>query len=140
MTDEVTRSAGIEVFDQWTALWNRNLRLAEQVMAPEFVLRYAQEGGEPFDDVTTPAQLAKIIDLFHAERPGLRFTAEGPAVVDGVYGPTGLTGLVARPYLASFGDGAAISGTDVLRVVDGLIAEVWSVSSGRNGRTFYPLS
>ncbi|MFD9728499.1 hypothetical protein [Streptomyces sp. NPDC059072] len=51
------------------------------------------------------------------------------------------SGAVARTYLASFTapDGSTVSrsGTDTLRVVDGLITEVWSVSSGAAGRTFY---
>lgn len=50
-------------------------------------------------------------------------------------------GLVARPYAARFTaeDGTAVarSGTDTLRVEGGRITEVWSVSSGAGGRTFY---
>ncbi|MFJ3728178.1 hypothetical protein ACIPYQ_37205 [Streptomyces sp. NPDC090045] len=50
------------------------------------------------------------------------------------------TGLVARPYLASVTDEdahiIARSGTDTLRITNGLISEVSSVSSGPAGRTF----
>lgn len=50
------------------------------------------------------------------------------------------TGHVARPYLATIPTNAdaparRISGTDILRAENGLIVEVWSVSS--LGRPFY---
>jgi hypothetical protein len=137
MTDGGAREAGIEMFDRWTALWNRDVRLAERIMAPRFVLRYAQAGGAVFDEIRTPQRLAEIIDGWHRDRPGLRFTAEGEAVVDGTHGDGGFGGLVARPYVAGFTGAPARSGTDILRVADGRITEVWSVSSGADGRTFY---
>ncbi|MFK0259429.1 hypothetical protein [Streptomyces sp. NPDC090445] len=141
-TDDL-RQFGVDVYDRWTAMWNGEAGLAERIMAPRFTLRYAQAGTEAFDSVTTPQQLTETIAAWHRARPGLRFTAEGPAVVDlrpgGAAAPP--SGLVARPYRAGFtaedGAVAARSGTDTLRVVDGLITEVWSVSSGAGGRTFY---
>jgi hypothetical protein len=135
------RQFGIEVFDRWTAMWNLDLDLAEKIMAPEFTLRYAQAGAEAFDDIHTPRQLADIIAAWHKSRPGLRFNAEGEAVADLALVDGALTGLVARPYFVSFtdegGQPVARSGTDILRVNGGLISEVWSVSSGAGGRTFY---
>ncbi|MFI6446698.1 nuclear transport factor 2 family protein [Kitasatospora sp. NPDC050543] len=136
-----TRELGIRLYDRWTALWNHDLDLAVPIMAPEFTLRYAQAGAEVFDDARTPPQLADIIAAWHKGRPGLTFTAEGVAVVDLTLVDGVPSGLVARPYRASFtgedGDVVERSGTDILRVADGLIAEVWSVSSGVGGRTFY---
>ncbi|MFJ6047445.1 hypothetical protein [Streptomyces sp. NPDC092307] len=141
MGDNDVRRLGIDLYDRWTAMWNGDLDLAEKIMAPEFVLRYAQAGTEAFDDVRTPRQLADIIAVWHRERRGLRFVAEGAAVVDLALVDGTPTGLVARPYLASFtGEDARTvsrSGTDTLRITDGSISEVWSVSSGSAGRTFY---
>ncbi|MFG2974985.1 nuclear transport factor 2 family protein [Streptomyces sp. NPDC048331] len=141
MGDNDVRRSGIDVYDRWTAMWNGDLDLAEKIMAPEFVLRYAQAGTEAFDDVRTPRQLADIIAVWHREHRGLRFVAEGAAVVDLALVDGTPTGLVARPYLASFTgeDSRTVSrsGTDTLRITDGLISEVWSVSSGSAGRTFY---
>ncbi|GGS03430.1 hypothetical protein Snoj_08040 [Streptomyces nojiriensis] len=141
MSDNDVRQFGIHIYDQWTAMWNGELGLAEKIMAPEFVLRYAQAGTEAFDDARTPQQLADLIAAWHQERRGLRFAAEGPAVVDLALVDGAPTGLVARPYLASVtGEDArtvARSGTDTLRITNGLISEVWSVSSGSAGRTFY---
>ncbi|MGA5821043.1 hypothetical protein ACPC54_24630 [Kitasatospora sp. NPDC094028] len=139
------RTAGVEVYDRWTALWNGALGLAEEIMAPEFTLRYAQPGSDAFDEVRTPAQLAELIGQWRAARPGIRFEVDGVPVVDvavdaGADAPA-VSGLVARPYLASVPDGeggtTALSGTDILRLSGGLIAEVWSVSPGPGGRTFY---
>ncbi|MFD3553431.1 nuclear transport factor 2 family protein [Streptomyces goshikiensis] len=141
MSDNDVRQFGIHMYDQWTAMWNGDLDLAEKIMAPEFVLRYAQAGTEAFDDVRTPQQLADIIATWHRGRSGLRFVTEGSTVVDLALVDGAPTGLVARPYLASVTDEdgriVARSGTDTLRIADGLISEVWSVSSGAAGRTYY---
>ncbi|MFE7602125.1 hypothetical protein [Streptomyces sp. NPDC057494] len=136
------RQWGVHAYDQWTAMWNGDLSLAEKIMAPEITLRYAQAGTEAFDDIRTPEQLANVIGRWRQSRAELRFAAEGTAVVDLECVDGAPTGLVARPYLATFtaedGRTVARSGTDTLRVSDGLITEVWSVSSGAAGRTFYP--
>ncbi|MFG2824466.1 nuclear transport factor 2 family protein [Kitasatospora sp. NPDC048365] len=141
MGDNDLRAYGVELFDRWTALWNGDLAMAEAVMAPEFVLRYAQAGTEAFDEVRTPKQLAAVVEAWHGTRTGLVFAAEGTAVVD--LSPVGgaPAGSVARPYLATFatedGGKVARSGIDMFRVEGGRIVEVWSVSSGAAGRTFY---
>ena len=141
MTDQSLRLAGVAIFDRWTALWNHDLHLAEEIMAPWFTLRYAQANGELFDPIHRPSELASMIDSWHEKRPGIVFRAEGEAVVDLTLVGQTLVGLVARPYFVSFnGEDAqpvARSGTDILKITDGLIAEVWSVSSGAAGRTFY---
>jgi hypothetical protein len=122
-------------------MWNGEVDLAEKIMAPEFTLRYAQAATEAFDAARTPRQLADIIAAWRKSRPGLRFAAEGTAVVDLALVEGAPAGLVARPYVATFteddGRTVARSGTDTLRVTSGLISEVWSVSSGAGGRTFY---
>ncbi len=129
---------GIELFDRWVVLWNGDLAVAEEIIASNVTLRYAQPGADAFDTIGDPAALARQIERFRAERPGLRYEAQGEAVVrlDGAR-----TGIVARPYGARrpTSDGEMdISGTDILRFVDGKIVEVWSVSGGIGGRSFYP--
>ncbi|GLZ81891.1 hypothetical protein Afil01_66980 [Actinorhabdospora filicis] len=141
LTREELRRAGTGIYDDWTALWNGGTELAGQIMAPLFTLRYAQANTEPFDEIRTPPQLADVIAAWRDKRGDLRFTAEGTPVVDLELLDGTLNGLVARPYLAVFtgddGGEVARSGTDTLRVEGGLITEVWSVSSGAAGRTFY---
>jgi hypothetical protein len=137
MIENELRQFGIDVFDRWTAMWNRELP-AEKVMAPEFTLRYAQKGADAINETRTPAEFEATLDAWHQANPGTRFTPDGTAAVDLTPNPAGPTGIVARPYLATRTvDGAtgAVSGTDMLRLVDGLIVEVWSVSAA--GRPFY---
>lgn len=131
-----TADVGIALYDRWTQLWNGQLD-AGGLMASQFRLRYAQAGSEPINDITDPETLGSYIRAFRAARPGIHFRPQGPAVVD-MSGPG--TGHVARPYLASIPAHGTepdrqVSGTDILRTVDGHIVEVWSVSSP--GRPFY---
>jgi len=107
-------------------------------MAPAFRLRYAQPATEAFDDCTTPDGIAALISRWREVRPGMVFSPEGEATVDLALADGGVYGIVARPYLAAVqalnGQRIAKSDTDMLRVADGRISEVWSVSASR---TFY---
>lgn len=141
LTREELRKAGTGIYDDWTALWNGDTGVAGKIMAPYFTLRYTQANTEPFDDIHTPSQLADVIKAWRAKRGDLRFAPEGTTVADLELVDGTLHGLVARPYLAVFtgddGTEVARSGTDTLRIEGGLITEVWSVSSGAAGRTYY---
>ena len=138
------RQFGIALFDRWTAMWNGDVAVAAQIMAETFTLHYAQANTERVDGVRTPAALAELVKFWHAYRPGIRFSAEGVAAVDLELVDGKPNGRVARPYLAVFreADGALVarSGIDLLALSGGRIVEVWSVSSGAQGRTFYPQS
>jgi hypothetical protein len=111
-------------------------------MATDFTLRYAQANTEIIDNVRTPDAMADLVKRWHGLRPGIRFSAQGEAAVDLDWVDGAPRGRVARPYLAVFVDPAgqtiARSGIDMLGVRGGRIVEVWSVSSGAAGRTFYP--
>jgi hypothetical protein len=135
------REIGARVFDLWSAMWNGDLGLVDQIMAPEFRLRYAQPGADEFDHIRRRDQLTEKIAGFRQDRSGLSFAAGGEAVVDLELRDGLPNGKVARPYLACFTDEIGrelrISGIDMLRVDKGLITEVWSVSGGRAGRAFY---
>ncbi|WP_441952289.1 nuclear transport factor 2 family protein [Nocardia sp. 2TAF39] len=132
------RDFGIDLFDRWTAMWNGDLALADQIMAPEFTLRYAQPGATAYDNIHHPQALATQIATWRESIPGLRFTPQGDAVIEMDHTRTG---FVARPYGARFtgtgGAPVAVSGTDILRTTNGVITEVWSVSGGLGGRSFY---
>ncbi|MCU1641250.1 MAG: hypothetical protein JWN03_1525 [Nocardia sp.] len=132
------RDFGIELFNRWTIMWNGDLALAQEIMAPEFTLRYAQPGASDYDDIHDPKAFAAQIESFHQQVPGLTFTPQGTPVVE--MDDTG-TGIIARPYGAQFdgpeGTRVDVSGTDILRTENGVIVEVWSVSGGLIGRSFY---
>ncbi|MEU1205045.1 nuclear transport factor 2 family protein [Nocardia sp. NPDC005825] len=133
------RDYAIELFDRWTQMWNGDLALADEIMAPAFTLRYAQPGADAYDSVQDRAAFAAAIDTFRAERPGLEFSTQGIPVVEM---DDTRTGIIARPYGARITapDGTIVrelSGTDILRAENGQIVEVWSVSGGAEGRSFY---
>ena len=136
------RDFGITLFDRWTAMWNGDVAVAHAIMADAFVLHYAKANTERVDNVRTPAGLVELVQFWHSFRPGIRFSAEGEAAVDLDLVDGAPSGRVARPYLAVFcdanGDLVARSGIDMLAVRGGRVVEVWSVSSGAQGRTFYP--
>ncbi|MFE3188265.1 hypothetical protein ACFXHA_04600 [Nocardia sp. NPDC059240] len=133
------RDYAIDLFERWTAMWNGDLTLAEEIMAAEFTLRYAQPGAEIYDDIHTPAAFAAQIDKFRGEVPGLEYRSQGEPVVEMT---DARTGFIARPYGARIvgADGTVardLSGTDILKFENGQIIEVWSVSGGLVGRSFY---
>lgn len=143
MLNDTIRTTGIGLFDRWTAYWNEDYS-QEEIMAPHLTLHYAQAGGERFDDIHTPQQMTEIIKAWHTMRKNIVFKPEGECVVDLVQSDTGVSGMVARPYFVAF-DGeessrVCRSGTDILKFSDSRIVEVWSVSSGAQGRTFYPVA
>ncbi|MFI7670938.1 nuclear transport factor 2 family protein [Nocardia sp. NPDC049526] len=132
------RDFGITLFDEWTAMWNGDLALADKIMAPEFTLRYAQPGAGDYDDIHDRQTFAAKIAEFRDARPGIRFVPQGAAVVEM---DDARTGFVARPYGAARtgpdGELIDVSGTDILRFAAGLITEVWSASGGAAGRSYY---
>jgi hypothetical protein len=135
------KQIGVQIFDQWTDLWNKNLALSEQLLASRLSLHYTQAGTEAFDEIHTPAQLCEMIKFWHQKRSRIIFKTEGEPVIDLIENDEGISGLVARPYHVSFVDEnearIARSGVDILKIAKGKIQEVWSVSSGALGRTFY---
>src|SRR5690348_6671613 len=115
------RDFALEMFDRWTALWNGDLALVDEIMAPEFTLRYAQPGASDFDEIRDRAGLAAMIDKFRAERPGLVYSAQGVPVAETT---DARSGIIARPYGAKIvaADGTVVrdlSGTDILRFENG---------------------
>ncbi|WP_317619873.1 nuclear transport factor 2 family protein [Nonomuraea phyllanthi] len=139
-TTDVEEFTG-RILASWAALWNGELSLADRNVAPEFRLRYAQPGTDAFDHIRHPSRLTEMITRFRAARSGLRFAPDGEAVADVRLADGRAHGKVAQPHVATFTDETGrdlrISGIDMLRVEDGLITEVWSVSGGRAGRAFY---
>ncbi|WP_461665059.1 hypothetical protein [Gordonia sputi] len=129
-------AAGIALYDRWAQFWNGELHAAD-LMAPTFVLQYAQVGAEEINQISDADTFTDHVAAFRADRPGIHYQAEGPAVVS-VDGDESYH--VARPYLAVIPADAEhpeirISGTDILRVREGRIVEVWSVSAF--GKPFY---
>ncbi|MFI9253204.1 nuclear transport factor 2 family protein [Streptomyces sp. NPDC053069] len=122
----LTTATGIALFDRWTALWNGDLSDPEAFLAPGFRVRFGNDpANAATDEVRGPAGMAAYVRTFRADKPGLRFAVDGTPLVD--TGP----GRVACCWYVTFADGAQKSGIDLLEVVDGRIATVWSVTGLR---------
>ena len=73
------QEAGARIFESWSRMWNGEVALVDQIMAPRFRLRYAQPtpGTDAFDRIRERPQLAEMITRFRGERSGLRFSPDG---------------------------------------------------------------
>ncbi|OLZ69424.1 hypothetical protein AV521_18040 [Streptomyces sp. IMTB 2501] len=123
----LTTTAGIALFDRWTALWNGDFSDPEAFLAPGFRIRFANEPGRgaATDAVHGPAGIVGMISDFREEKPGLVFSVDGTPLAD-----AGL-GRAACCWYVTGTDGVQKSGIDLLEVVDGRIATVWSVTGLR---------
>ncbi|MGJ5751145.1 SnoaL-like protein [Streptomyces puniciscabiei] len=126
-TPALTPATGIALFDRWTALWNGDFSDPEAFLAPGFRIRFGNdpERGAATDEVYGPAGIVGLVSAFRDERPGLRYTVDGTPTVDGALG------RVACCWYVTQADGTQKSGIDLLEVVDGRIATVWSVTGLR---------
>jgi hypothetical protein len=113
-----------DLVEQWTALWNGDLSLAERLLTDDFQIHFGgvDEASKAGDSVRGPGQMAAYVDEFRAARPGLLFEVETAPVQD--------EGGMAFRWRASR-DGVERSGIDLLRLDDSRIAEAWSVMGGR---------
>lgn len=101
----------------WADLWNGDLALVETTVHEDFVSHAAPLLGGPPQDHVGRANLTEWVRGAHENLPGLKFTVQvGPIVQEPFH--------VLRWHAVA----GAISfyGTDVLRVVDGRIAEYWA--------------
>ncbi|QLY29613.1 nuclear transport factor 2 family protein [Nocardia huaxiensis] len=113
----------------WTALWNGDFALAPNLCTPDFRIRFASvsnDGTHPADTARGPEQFVAYLRDFRAARPGMRFALDGAAT--GSLNATG-TGTFAARWCVDAPGGP--SGIDMFAIVDGKIAEVWSVTGQR---------
>ncbi|MET9888347.1 nuclear transport factor 2 family protein [Streptomyces sp. NPDC006430] len=124
------QSLGVRLFEQWTALWNGDLALADRIVAPGFRVSFANAAeSAATDDLRGPDDLARFVAAHRESIPGLHYSLSGTPVVDAV------TGQIAARWTVTFPDasGSTVgkSGIDILAVTDGRITEVWSVTGLR---------
>ncbi|MEU9179933.1 nuclear transport factor 2 family protein [Streptomyces sp. NPDC048550] len=129
-TDPLTRAQGTALLDGWTRLWNGDLALAEELIAPDFRLRFANTAPGTGPDATLERpDLTAFIGAHRQERLGLTYAVDGPPVVDGARAE------VAARWTATYTDGSGDpvtkSGIDLLAIADGRIAAVWSLTGDR---------
>ncbi|MEU5592476.1 nuclear transport factor 2 family protein [Streptomyces sp. NPDC020298] len=125
--DTLTPAAATALFDRWTALWNGDFTDPERFLAPDFRIRFGNdpERGAETDAVAGPQGIVDLVAAFRDANPGLRFTVDGTPLADRGLGRT------ACAWYVTFPDGTQKSGIDLLEVVAGRIATVWSVTGAR---------
>ncbi|MCZ4119065.1 nuclear transport factor 2 family protein [Streptomyces sp. H39-S7] len=143
-TDSELRQLGTGLFQDWTALWNGDLALADRILTPGFRIHF----GNTIPTVDTdalrgPGGLASFIAAHRRAKPGLVYRMHGVPLVDlavaagaapaGQAGPAGQACCrwsATRPDPDGAGELTA-SGIDVLAVANGLITDVWSLTGSR---------
>ena len=127
MSDVSTpRPQMIALWDAWTEMWNGATALAEKIATPGFRVHFGTVIPEA-DAIRGPRDLAAFIDGFRAGYESLVYRTDIGPIVDG--------GLLSCRWVADFtkkGETRRTGGIDILRVEDGIIAEVWSLTGVRS--------
>jgi len=106
-----------DLAEMWADLWNGEVELVDAILHEDFVSHAAPLLGGPPQDSTGRDSLAGWVRGAHENLPGLRFTIQvGPIVQEPFH--------VLRWHAQA--DRISFYGTDILRVVDGRIAEYWA--------------
>lgn len=119
-----------ELWQRWSALWNGNLALADEIIAPDFVAHFAAAGGSP-SEVQGPEGLKQWIGGILAAFSNAGFTTS--------VGPLADEDLVAGRWIfratyqggmpgaspAAIGNDVEYVGMDIFRVKDEKIVEYW---------------
>lgn len=118
------------IWDKWIAMWNGNLALAEEIMAPDYRLHMVPIGGGDLSAYAGAAGMAGWIGQLHAAIASFVFDVQvqplfgngmiaGRWLASGIY-KGGFPGAKAEP-----GTPIKFAGADFLRVENGKIAEYW---------------
>jgi predicted ester cyclase len=114
----------------WAALWNGNLSLADEIIAPDYVAHFAPVRGSP-DEVRGPEGLKGWIARATAPFADHHFTTVVGPLGDGdmvagrwVFRATYLGGIPGASSEA-IGRPVEYAGMDIFRVEAGQIAEYW---------------
>ena len=127
MANATTNTA--ELWQQWADLWNGKAGAAGLV-APEFTVHAALVDGSPSSALRGPEGLAAMIAQIRAAFPDLTFTTEVGPLRDGEFliGRWRADGHYTGGFpgaTAAAGAAIAFTGTDILRLSGGRLAEYW---------------
>ena len=119
-----------DLWEQWGRLWNGDLAVADEIIAPDFVAHFAAVGPSP-TEVRGPEGLKQWIGGAMALFTGHQFTTTVGPIADGdtiagrwVFRATYRGGFPGAPDTA-VGRAVEYAGIDILRVVDGKLVEYW---------------
>lgn len=127
---------GLDLWQRWTALWNGDLALADELLSPGFRIHFGNAVvSVDTDALRGPGDLVAFIAEHRAQLPGVRYEPDGPPIVAFEVGDGVPTGRLAARWTVRRTDGTGRlvrkSGIDVLAVTAGRITGVWSVTGDR---------
>ncbi|MFJ7588017.1 nuclear transport factor 2 family protein [Streptomyces sp. NPDC097617] len=126
----LTREAGNRLVEGWTALWNGDVALAGQILAPGFRLHFADDfDGTGSGYTFGQDELAAFISANSHALTGLTFAAEAAPLVDTERGE--MACRWSESHAGEDGDVVVKSGIDMFAVADGRISAVWSLTGNR---------
>ncbi|WP_034611402.1 nuclear transport factor 2 family protein [Cellulomonas sp. URHD0024] len=118
----MTRQAALDLATKWTAMWNGDLALVDEILAPDFRIEFGAVVADPDPTlITTPADMAAFVRTWRSRRGDLDFALQGTPLVDE-------DGGVAFTWSVDLPGMQRRSGIDLCQLSDGKIARVWSVT------------
>lgn len=126
----MTDQSNEKIWGKWLALWNGNLAIAPDIIAPDYTLHMAPIGGGGLEQFAGPQGLAGWVGMLHGAIKPFRFSVQvaplydrdmiaGRWIAEGRY-EGGFPGATAKP-----GTAVKFAGADFLRIKDGMIVEYW---------------
>lgn len=126
----MTASANKALWTPWVELWNGNLAIADEIIAPNFVAHFSPAGNSPAE-IRGPEGLKAWIGGAVAAFPDHSFTttvgplAEGDLVAGRWVFRATYAGGIPGASPDAVGQPVEYEGADLFRVADGRIAEYW---------------
>jgi hypothetical protein len=136
MTATMSRTCGAPPdihgwLQRWYAMWNGELDLAHELIAPQLLMHLPKVGMPPPSAVHDAATMSHWIGLFRSSYSHAHFACElGPFISENIltarFRFTG-TWMGGRPTSATAPPGTAVdfAGVDMLRFERGRVAEYW---------------
>ncbi|WFB08178.1 ester cyclase [Streptomyces sp. LX-29] len=129
-------NVGHRLFEDWTAMWNGELSLADRILAPGFRVWFGNTLGGADTDACRGPGFVRFVAAHREARPGIRYVLEGDPIGGVEAGPaggtdSGGTGRVACRWYATRPGATTVSGIDILAFSDGRIEQAWSLSGDR---------
>ena len=122
-----------QLWSQWSDLWNGDLAIANQIIAPSFVAHFAPAGNTTPENVHGPDGVAGWISQSFAAYSTYSVTTIVGPIIDGnmMAGRWTISGTHqgkaagAIPPTPAAGNDVFFDGTDMLRVEGGQLVEYW---------------
>ncbi|TCP74207.1 SnoaL-like polyketide cyclase [Rhizobium sp. PP-CC-2G-626] len=118
------------IWDKWIAMWNGNLAMANEIIAPDYKLHMSPVGGEDLSIYADPKGMAGWIGQLHAVIDPFVFQVQ----VQPLFGDGMIAGrwLASGTYKGGFPGAKAAPGTkvkfagaDFLRIENDKVVEYW---------------